>query len=429
MRYLIIILILLFSSLSYAKTEDSEKHYKQFKDIFDKVEALYVEEPDKDKLIESALKGMLHEIDPHSSFLTKKEHDELLESTKGEFSGVGIEIMYENNLIYVISPIDDLPADRAGVKPGDRIFEIDGELVSDLGFIPAVYKMRGKTGTKVKLSILRDGEAKPIKLELKREIVKVDSVKSNLDNNIGYIRISSFTDNTMDELRKAARKIQTESKDDLKGLILDLRNNPGGLLPPAVAVSDFFLESGDIVSIKGRARTKDVVFSVSQFAAKAPNLPLVVLINNGSASGSEIVAGAIQDNKRGIILGTKSFGKGSVQTVFPTETGALRITTDRYFTPSGRSIQADGIEPDIIVEPAKIEFLKPIDEKDRYSEANLKNHLENADKDKNKKQDPKKRSEREAKIMSEMYKKDYQYARAHDIITSLAITTKQRASE
>jgi carboxyl-terminal processing protease len=420
-RLSLLAFVVTFASFTTYADANLTTYSKDFQEVFQKIERLYVQQPDKEKMLEAALKGMLYELDPHSAFLNKEEYKELNEQTKGEFGGIGIEIIPDNNVIQVISPIDDLPAAKAGIQPGDHIIEVDGEMISNLGYIKAVQKMRGTPGTKVKISIIREGENKPIDLELTREIVKIHVVKSNLDGKVGYLRVSSFNEHTIEELKKAVRKLQEESKGKLAGFVLDLRNNPGGLLDQAIKVSDFFLDNGVIVSIKGRNSTNDSSHSASIFNPKAPKLPLVVLINSGSASASEIVAGAIQDHKRGIIIGTKSFGKGSVQTVIPTLNGAMKLTTAKYYTPSGRSIQAEGIEPDIIVEQAKVEYGTAAPEDKRYSEAKLKNHLENDKKIT--------KSEREAKIMSELYKRDYQYARGYDVILALEINNKLKGSQ
>jgi carboxyl-terminal processing protease len=421
MRYLVTSLVIFSCAISSYAEETIDKYSRDFQEVFEKIERLYVQEPDKEKMFEAALKGMLYELDPHSAFLNKEEYKDLNEQTKGEFGGIGIEIIPDNNVIQVISPIDDLPAAKAGIKPGDHIVEVDGEMISNLGYIKAVHKMRGVPGTKVKITVIRDTENKPIELELTREIVKINVVKSHLDGNVAYLRVSSFNEHTIDELKKAVRKVSTDSKGKLSGFILDLRNNPGGLLDQAIKVSDFFLDKGVIVSTKGRNSANDTSVSTSAFSTKAPNLPIVILINSGSASASEIVAGAIQDHKRGIVLGTKSFGKGSVQTVIPTLGGAMKLTTAKYYTPLGRSIQAEGIEPDIIVEPAKVEYTITSTEDKKYSESKLKNHLEN-DKKMTK-------SERETKIMSELYKNDYQYARAYDVIHALNINKNLHESK
>ena len=425
MRYLAIILLMCYGINIYSDApaasavRPSYEYAKDFLEVFEKVNRWYVQEPDKDKMFEAALKAMLYELDPHSTFLNKEEDKDLNEQINGEFGGIGVEIVPNNNVIQVVSPIDDLPAARAGLKAGDHIIEVNGELISNLGYMKAVHKMRGVPGTKVKIMLLRDNETKPLEFEIIREIVKMQVVKANLDGNVGYLRISSFNKHTTSELEKAVKKLQDDSKGNLKGFVLDLRNNPGGLLSQAIDVSGFFLKEGKIVSIRSRNKRDEEVIFVDKSKSKAPELPLVVLINGGSASASEIVAGAIQDNKRGLIVGTKSFGKGSVQTRIPILNGAMKITTAKYYTPSDRSIQAEGIEPDIVVERAKVDYESDILKEDkRYSEAKLKNHL------KNDTQNTKLKSERDHEVMSKLYREDYQYARAYDIILALSIYTK-----
>lgn len=323
-----------------------------FGDVFERVRAQYVTPPDDAKLVENAINGMLTSLDPHSSFMNAEDANDMRTQTKGEFGGLGIEVTMENELVKVIAPIDDTPAARAGILAGDFISEIDGTAVRGLKLEQAVEKMRGKVNTPIKLTILRQGADKPMEITVVRDIIAVRAVKSRVEgDNIGYLRVISFTEKTYDDLEKAIAKIKADvPADKLKGYVLDLRLNPGGLLDQAINVSDAFLERGEVVSTRGRNADE-----TRRFNATAGDLtdgkPVIVLINGGSASASEIVAGALQDLRRATVLGTRSFGKGSVQTIIPLgETGALRLTTALYYTPSGKSIQGTGIDPDIKVE-------------------------------------------------------------------------------
>ncbi len=421
LKLLFLPLILSFGINSALAEADSASYVKKFQAIFELIEKQYVQEPDKEKMLEAALNGMASSLDPHSSYLNKDELADLEEHIKGEFGGIGIEVIFENNVVKIISPIDDLPADKAGMKPGDLIIAINDELVANLGYAKSIKNMRGKAGTKVHITAIREGESKPLEIDLIREIVKMKSVKYSLDKDIAYIRVAVFNKTTKDELEKAFTALKSESKDNIKGMILDMRNNPGGLLDQAVQVTNFFIDTGAIVSMKGRTKSSTAVDKASSYGPKAPKVPLVVLINSGTASAPEIVSGALQDHGRAIIMGTKSFGKGSVQVPFPVFDGALRLTIAKYYTPNGRSIQADGITPDIIVEQAKVEYLASSkDEKKYYSEAALKNHLKNETlADKSKEEEDKK-----ASLASELYKKDYQYARAFDLVKALTISNK-----
>lgn len=420
----------------YATQNDNGAYYKRFQEIFEKVDNQYVTEPDKKKMLDAAISGMLSSLDPHSIYFNEEELEDFLNYTKGEFGGIGVEVVYEGGAVRVVSPIDDLPADKAGIKAGDYIISVDDESVSQLGFNKSVKKMRGEPNTKVKLSVVREGESKAKDYELTRAIVKINPVKYHLDGSIAYIRLTTFNEHTMHELQKAMKSMLAESKKPISGIILDLRNNPGGLLDQAVDVSEYFIDSGVIVTTKGRTNNSHASYSASKFAAKAPNVPLVVLVNSGSASSSEIVAGALQDYKRAVILGTKSFGKGSVQTLLQTSKNtAMKLTTAKYYTPHGRSIQGEGIEPDIVVPQAKIEYPKEEDKK--FSEASLKNYIKSdneKDKEKNPSNDSKKNdnnniigkenseNKKHTDELSEMYKKDYQYSRAYDLIKGLNLT-------
>ena len=330
---------------------------KLFNEVFDQVKANYVEPVTDQKLVEGAIKGMLASLDPHSSYMDAKEYREMMVETRGEFGGLGMQVTLENGLVKVISPIDDTPAARAGIKPGDLILMINGAPVTEMTLSEAVEKLRGAVGTSVKLTLRREGKD-PFELTLTRADIKVEPVKSHLQGtDIGYVRITSFSERASSSLEEAIKSLRDQSKGKLAGLVLDLRNNPGGLLDQAVAVSNDFLDKGGIVSIKGRQPQDNRRFDAQPNHDQIRGLPLVVLINGGSASASEIVAGALHDDHRAVLLGTRSFGKGSVQTVLPVKEseGAIRLTTALYYTPSGRSIQGEGIEPDVVVEPAKIE--------------------------------------------------------------------------
>jgi carboxyl-terminal processing protease len=338
--------------------QNSSEAYKAlnlFGEVFEDVRADYAGKVDDDSLVESAINGMLTSLDPHSNYLNTKNFDDMKVQTRGEFGGLGIEVSMENGLVKVVSPIDDTPAARAGLKPGDMITQIDGQAVQGMTLPQAVEKMRGPINSDIRLTIQRKGRD-PFDVKLTRATIRIQSVRSHLvGDDIGYIRITSFNEQTDVGLNNAMKNIKQQAGNKLRGIVLDLRNNPGGLLDQAVAVSDAFLDKGEIVSTRGR-----VADDAQRYDARpgdvAAGLPVAVLINGGSASASEIVAGALQDHHRAILLGTRSFGKGSVQTIIPLPGhGAMRLTTARYYTPSGRSIQAKGIEPDIIVEAAKIE--------------------------------------------------------------------------
>lgn len=322
-----------------------------FGEVFERVRAQYVTPPQEDKLIESAINGMLSSLDPHSSYMNARQAEDMRDQTSGEFGGLGIEVTMENDLVKVVTPIEDTPAAKAGVLSGDLISKIDGKDVRGLKLEEAVDKMRGEVGSQIMLTILRKGADKPIEITIKRDIIAVKAVKWRVEGDVGYLRVISFTEKTYGDLKKAIEKIQSEVPNDkLKGFVLDLRLNPGGLLDQAINVSDAFLNRGEVVSTRGRNESETRRFSATE-GDLSDGKPLVVLINGGSASASEIVAGALQDLRRATILGTRSFGKGSVQTIIPLgEDGALRLTTALYYTPSGKSIQGTGIHPDIIVE-------------------------------------------------------------------------------
>ena len=350
---------------------------RAFTEIFGRIKRDYVEPVSDKKLLEDAIRGMLAGLDPHSAYLVSEEYQELKEGTTGQFGGLGIEVTMENGFIKVVSPIDDTPAQRAGIKTGDLIVRLDDEPVKGMSLADAVKKMRGEPGSKIVLTVVREGAEAPLKLTLVRAVIKVQSVKSRmLEKNYAYLRVSSFQSGTGESLKEAIASLKKENGGKLKGMVLDLRNNPGGVLNAAVDVSDAFLKSGLIVYTEGRIENSEMRFNAAPDDL-IDGAPMVVLINAGSASASEIVAGALQDQKRAVIMGEKSFGKGSVQTILPTSNGAaVKLTTARYYTPSGRSIQAEGIEPDIALANVKLESLDK-SEFDPVKEANLSHHLEN----------------------------------------------------
>ena len=355
-------LIALVPLASSGAAADSESgiNFNMIREIYNQVKASYVEPVTDKQLIEGAVKGMLSSLDPHSSYMDAKEYKEMMVQTRGEFGGLGMQVTMENGLVKVVSPIDDTPAAKAGMKPNDLILAIDGKSVTDMTLSEAVDKLRGPIGTQVKLTIRRK-DTEPFQLTLTRADIKVDPVKGQLKgHDIAYLRITNFSERTDRALEQAYKSIDQQSGNKLIGVVLDLRNNPGGLLDQAVAVANDFLDSGEIVAIKGRQPRDNRRFEAQRNRDITHGLPMVVLINGGSASASEIVAGALQDDHRAVLLGTRSFGKGSVQTVLPVQEsgGAIRLTTALYYTPSGRSIQAKGIEPDVVVEPARIEALK-----------------------------------------------------------------------
>jgi carboxyl-terminal processing protease len=401
---LVVGMILFFNGNSRSVTAGTGEVYKNielFTEVLRQIEKSYVEPQDSQKLIQGAIKGMVQSLDPHSSFMTKEEHQELLMETKGSFSGVGIEITIRDNLLTVVSPIEGTPAYKAGIQAGDKIIKIDGKPTVDMSLPEAVKGIRGEKGTKVNLTIMREGADKPLEFTLTRDLIPIKSVRSYLlTPDIAYVRISNFQSKTAQDLSAALEKIEKDNT--LRGLILDLRNNPGGLLSQAIEVSDLFLDSGVIVSTRGRDSSQDLQATAHKEKTER-NYPIIVLVNGGSASAAEIVAGALQDNKRAVILGTKTFGKGSVQTIIPLSDGSgLRLTTAMYYTPSGRSIQASGISPDV-----EMKFIPPAEEvKDAAStirEKDLKGHMQN-DQDQQgepEKTDEEKESEKRAKMLIE----------------------------
>ena len=417
---------------------DTYEQLRLFGDVFEKVRADYVEEVTDEQLVENAINGMLAALDPHSSYLNAKSFEEMQVQTRGEFGGLGIEVTMENGVIKVVSPIDDTPAFRAGLQPGDYIVELDGQPVMGLTLAEAVDKMRGPVDSDIKLTIQR-GQDEPFEVTLTRAVIKIQSVRSRLEGtDVAYLRITSFSEQTDTGLENQFKKIKEQAGGKLVGIVLDLRNNPGGLLDQAVAVSDAFLDKGEIVSTRGR-HADDAQRYNARSGDIAEGLPIVVLINGGSASASEIVAGALQDHHRAILLGTKSFGKGSVQTIVPVPGhGAIRLTTARYFTPSGRSIQALGIDPDIVAEQAKVEI---IEQRRRTSEAQLPGALANPDQQRQQAEQPEQKPEQDQNNGGESNnanppgastdqaagttppaeQQDYQLSRALDLLHGIAL--------
>ncbi|MES9900443.1 MAG: S41 family peptidase [Sedimenticola sp.] len=367
-----------FSTRAEAQAEPLPvQELRAFAEIFGRVKQDYVEPVEDRKLLEDAIRGMLSGLDPHSSYLGKEEYKELKVGTQGEFGGLGIEVGMEDGFIRVISPIDDTPAQRAGIQAGDLIIRLDEKPVKGMSLDEAINEMRGEPGTELNLTIIREGKEKPVKLTIVRAIIKVASVKGRvLEEGYGYLRISHFQSRTTEDMLKRLSELKAESEEGLRGMVLDLRNNPGGILSGAVSVSDAFLTDGVIVYTQGREETSRMDFNAAPDDV-LEGLPIVVLVNGGSASASEIVAGALQDHKRAIIMGSKTFGKGSVQTIVPiTEDTAVKLTTARYFTPNGRSIQAEGIKPDIEIENIKVAETDDADES-QVKESDLNRHLAN----------------------------------------------------
>ncbi len=412
------------SAVKPEQTKDPYELMELFGAVYDAVKTDYVEETDDQKLVEAAINGMLTSLDPHSGYMDAESYDDMETQTKGEFGGLGIEITADKGFVRVMSPIDDTPAFKAGLQTGDYITHIDGLSVAGLSLNDAVKKMRGKPGTEVTLTISRQ-EKEPFDVTLKRAIIKVKPVKYEVKGNVGYIRIVSFSETTADMTKKAVLELTKKiGKDKIHGLILDLRNNPGGLLDQAVAVCDLFLDGGEIVSTRSRRPEDTMRFSAGK-GDMTNGLPIVVIINEGSASASEIVSGALQDHHRALLVGLKSFGKGSVQTIRSIPGfGGIRMTTARYYTPSGKSIQAKGIEPDIVIPRAKIEEQAVIA---GFAESNLPEAISaevgkkasETDKIKTKKvaETLKKKSELDKNTDDD--KADYQLDRAMDILQAV----------
>ncbi len=409
-----ILTLFLIAPLTTKAQSNNEETYRQltlFGDVFQRVREDYVEQVSDQELVEAAINGMLTSLDPHSAYLPDDNFQKMQVQTKGKFGGLGIEVTMENGFVKVVSPIDDTPADKAGILPEDLIISVDGESIVGLTLNDAVEKLRGPIGSNVKISVQR-AQDEPFEVDIVRDEIKIRSVRSRLYEKIGYIRITTFSEQTSPGLQKAIKDMQIETAEGLTGLILDLRNNPGGLLSEAIRVSDAFLEKGEIVSTRGRGE-KDIQHAYARPGDISDGLPLVVLINSGSASASEIVAGALKDHRRAVVMGTRSFGKGSVQTITPMPGhGAMRLTTARYFTPSGVSIQAKGISPDIEVAMARIEKLEggPVREED------LRGALDNQEDGAEAESDNAAPAQPEDPIEI-----DYQLARAVDLLRGLRV--------
>ena len=392
---------------------------RTFTDVFTRIKSDYVEEVSDDELLEHAIRGMLNGLDPHSAYLNTEEFNDLRIGTTGEFGGLGIEVGMEDGFVKVVSPIDDTPAKAAGMQSGDLIIRLDDTPVKGLSLNDAVKLMRGKPGSKIVLTVIREGEDKPLKIAIKRAIIKVTSVKNRmLDDQFGYVRISHFQTKSTADMIKAIKKLKNEADDGLKGLVLDLRNNPGGVLSGAVGISDAFLDEGLIVYTDGREQDAALSYDAT-YGDVLDGKPLVVLVNGGSASASEIVAGAMQDHSRGIIMGSKTFGKGSVQTIQDLPTGgAVKLTTARYFTPKGRSIQAQGIEPDIEARQVSINQeedtgLEPL------TESSLSGHLTNTADETEGEEELAKQAD------SKLIEQDYQLYEALNLLKALNILSKK----
>ena len=404
-KYFLPLLILIISQSSFADTKETYRQLSIFNEVYNRVKNQYVEELTDKELVEKALNGMLQALDPHSSYMNEEVYKEMQVDTAGAFGGLGIEITTDKSFIKIVSPIDDTPAQKAGVQAGDYITHLDGVSVIDMTLKEAIDIMRGEVGASITLTIVR-GTENPFDIEIERDIIKVQSVKHRLIDDIGVLRISTFNEQTTPGLKKIIEELESSDNPPI-GYVLDLRNNPGGLLTESISVSDVFLEQGEIVSIRGREK-KDV----KVYSAKKGDLinkkPLIVLINEGSASASEIVAGALQDHDRAVIMGIKSFGKGSVQTIVPIDSGAIRLTIAKYYTPSGDSIQAVGIEPDIIVPRAELNI---IDDYFTFRESDYKDALENETNE----------GVEEEEDYTELLENDYQLSRAIDAVKTIAV--------
>ena len=395
---------------------------RTFAEVFAKIKNDYVEDVEDGILLEHAIKGMLEGLDPHSSYLDEDAYLDLQEGTSGEFGGLGIEVGMEDGFIRVISPIDDTPAQKAGVQSGDLVIRLDETPVKGLSLNDAVSRMRGEPGTDITLTIIREGEEKPLKITITRDVIKVKSVRTQtLEPGFGYLRISHFQSRTAEDARAGVQQLKQDNNGNLNGLILDLRNNPGGILSAAVGISDLFLDKGLIVYTEGRIDDSRLKFNAKP-ADILDNAPIVVLVNAGSASASEIVAGALQDHKRGVIMGQKTFGKGSVQTVLPiSNAAALKLTTARYFTPSGRSIQVSGIEPDVVIARVKVESLEDEDTH-IITEENLNRHLDNNTQEDTQQETTNGDEETAAQIKARLLE-DYTLQQALNVLKSLQILT------
>ena len=409
--------LVLSAGAAFAAGSETYRQLNLFGDVFERVRAQYVEEVTDEQLISAAVEGMLRALDPHSSYLPPRDFKDMQVQTRGQFGGLGIEVTMENGLVKVISPIDDTPAFRAGLQSGDLISHIDGEQVFGLSLSDAVERMRGPVHSEITITVLRESEPAPFDVHIKREIIKIRSVRWRQEGDVGYLRITSFTEQTQSGVEEGIKALRRELGDRIKGIVLDLRNNPGGLLDQAISVTDSFLEQGEIVSTRGRSGE-----NVQRYNAEPGDitggLPMVVLINGGSASASEIVAGALQDHRRAIVLGTRSFGKGSVQTIIPLPgNSAMRLTTARYYTPSGRSIQATGIEPDIIVTRTTLEA---VEGESRRRESDLRGALDLPAEDDIEAAETDTESEAEA-AAAEPAMIDFQLQRALDLLEGVAL--------
>ena len=405
LKYILIFLFVFYAPSSFADTKETYRQLSIFNEVYNRVKDQYVEELTDKELVEKALNGMLQALDPHSSYMNEEVYKEMQMDTSGTFGGLGIEITTDKGFIKIISPIDDTPADKAGIQAGDYITHLNGESVVDMNLKEAIDIMRGEVGTPITITIIRGAE-EPFDVELVRDTIKMASVKHRVLNNVGVLRVSTFNEQTTSGLKDSIKELE-ESDNPPIGYVLDLRNNPGGLLTESVSVSDLFLEQGEIVSIRGREK-KDV----QVFSAKKGDLinkkPLVVLINEGSASASEIVAGALQDHDRAVIMGMKSFGKGSVQTIVPIDSGAIRLTIAKYYTPSGDSIQAVGIEPDVVVPRAELNI---IDNYFTFRESDYKDALDNETTN----------GDEEEATSTDILEQDYQLSRAVDAVKTIAV--------
>ena len=420
LKFFLVILNSIFFTKINANENDVYKQLNLFGEVYERVRSEYVEKIKDKELIEAAINGMLQSLDPHSSYLNADSFEEMKVQTKGEFGGLGIEVTMENGLVKVVSPIDETPAQKAGIKSGDYISHIDEEPVMGLSLSEAVDKMRGPVNTSIVITVIRE-DREAFDVEIVRDIIKITSIKTKANYDVGYLRITSFTQKTYKNLIKGFKELKKEMNGNMKGLVLDLRNNPGGLLDQAVSVSDAFLNRGEIVSTRGRETNSEQRYNATK-GDITDGLPIVILINSGSASASEIVAGALQDHKRGILMGTQTFGKGSVQTIIPvTSKGAIRLTTAKYYTPSGKSIQAKGIEPDIFVPQSKIEVLE---KNSARKESDLRGHLEKES------QIDEKKDKNVENNTENNEKKDYQLDRAIELIRSIDVyeSLKKNAS-
>lgn len=404
-KYILIFLFVFHAPSSFSDTKETYRQLSIFNEVYNRVKDQYVEELTDKELVEKALNGMLQALDPHSSYMNEEVYKEMQMDTSGTFGGLGIEITTDKGFIKIISPIDDTPADKAGIQAGDYITHLNGESVVDMNLKEAIDIMRGEVGTPITITIIRGAE-EPFDVELVRDTIKMASVKHRVLNNVGVLRVSTFNEQTTSGLKDSIKELE-ESENPPIGYVLDLRNNPGGLLTESVSVSDLFLEQGEIVSIRGREK-KDV----QVFSAKKGDLinkkPLVILINEGSASASEIVAGALQDHDRAVIMGMKSFGKGSVQTIVPIDSGAIRLTIAKYYTPSGDSIQAVGIEPDVVVPRAELNI---IDNYFTFRESDYKDALDNETTN----------GDEEEATSTDILEQDYQLSRAVDAVKTIAV--------